>query len=119
MVVERVDCPYSIRFHPHGNVGKLSLFSEVVLTVPRAVEASSATTSLSFVRFAVASILSSALSGKELKKHMHSGAAQSHQAYPRLLWVFIVTNAVAALVQLYGSISIVIITLASKDNNVW
>jgi hypothetical protein len=119
MVGERPDCPYSIRPHPHGNVRKLSPNFEAVLTVARAGETASVTTSLSFARLAVASSLSSALSRKRLNTHINSGAAQINQGFPRLLWVIIVTNAVAALAQLCSGIAIVVITLAIRSNSTW
>jgi hypothetical protein len=119
MVGECFDCSYSIRHHPYGNVGKLTLNFETALTVARSLETVSATTSLSFIRLAVASSTSSALVGKELRKHINSGARQIDQGFPRLLWVFVVTNAIAALAQWCSGISIIVITLATRSISIW
>jgi hypothetical protein len=118
MVGTCVDCPYSIRHYRHGDVRKLPLRFKTVLTVARAAKASSATTSIALVRLAAASSLSSVLLRQEWEKHLNSGATRSNPAFSRLLWIFIVGNAVPALAQWCGAIAIVVITFATEGSNI-
>jgi len=97
-----------------------------MLTIARAIEAASITTSLSLVRFAFASSLSSAVLTKCLIHHKRSGAVQ--RTLPRrkrsltlsqFLLASITFNAIPALTQACGGIAIVATGLAYKNDNTW
>jgi hypothetical protein len=61
-----------------------------------------------------ASILSSAVSRGRLEDHKNSGWTEHNLNYKRLLAVFIITNAIAALCHVCGAIVIYCTTLADS-----
>jgi hypothetical protein len=63
---------------------------------------------------ATGSVMSSAVSRTRLEEHKISGLTQQSLHYRRLLAVFIITNAIAALCQLCGAVVIYSITLANS-----
>lgn len=89
-----------------------------MLTVTRTEETCYAEKSPILARFAIASLLSTALSHQLLESHKHSGVAQTEQGFAQLLNAFIVTNAVAASVQLCGAMLLTGVLLAGNTNGV-
>jgi hypothetical protein len=69
-------------------------------------------------RFAIVSLLSTALSRQLLESHKLSGVSQTKQGFVQLLNAFIATNAVAASVQLCGAMLLTGVLLAKKSTGV-
>jgi hypothetical protein len=67
--------------------------------------------------FATASVMSSVVSRWRLEEHKISGSTQHNSGLKRLLTVFVITNAIAALCQLCGAVVIYSITLADSKSD--
>ncbi|KAF1352909.1 hypothetical protein EJ07DRAFT_135196 [Lizonia empirigonia] len=78
---------------------------------------SSAYESALLARFAAASLISSALSRKQLEAYKNSGSERRDEGYVRLLCTFVLTNAAAASVQLCGAITISTLSLAGRSTS--
>jgi hypothetical protein len=76
---------------------------------------SSAYESALLARLAAASLLSSALSHKQLETHKNSGLEGREQDYVRLLRAFVFANAAAASIQLCSAIVVSSLSLAGRS----
>jgi len=87
------------------------------LTTSRGTTVSSAYESALLARFAAASLLSSALSRKQLEAHKNSGFERRDEDYVRLFYTFVATNAAAASIQLCGAIIVSSLSLAGRSTS--
>ena len=87
------------------------------LTASRGTTVSSAYESALLARFAAASLLSSALSRKQLETHRNSGSEPRDEAYVRLLHTVVFTNTAAASIQLCGAILVSSLSLAGRSTS--
>jgi hypothetical protein len=87
------------------------------LIASRGRTVSSAYESALLARFAAASLLSSALSRKQLETHKNSGSERRDEDYVRLLHTFVFANAAAASIQLCGTIIVSSLSLAGRSTS--
>jgi hypothetical protein len=87
------------------------------LIASRGQTTSSAYESALLARLAAASLLSSAISHKQLEAHKNSGFERRDKDLLRLFYTFVVTNAAAASIQLCGAIIVSSFSLAGRSTS--
>jgi ABC-type Mn2+/Zn2+ transport system permease subunit len=87
------------------------------LTANRAKTTSSTYESALLARLAAASLLSLALSHKQLKAHKNLGFERRDGEYARMLRTFVFANATAASIQLCGAIIVSSLLLAGRSTS--